>query len=313
MPNQSSEHIKLTIEPDDDGARIDVYLCEALDGISRSRLQRWIKDGLISSDKKGTIKKNHILTSGETLQVNIPTPQQTEVLAEDIAIDIVYQDRDVAVINKPVGMVVHPAPGNYSGTLVNAIMHHIDDLSDIGGVIRPGIVHRIDKDTSGLLMIAKNNQAHGDLSTQLKAHTVIRKYIALVRGGFNHDEGTIDKPIGRHSQNRLKMAINERQGRRAVTHYRVLERLGDFTLIECILETGRTHQIRVHLASIAHPLVGDPLYGIKKDRQNGNGQLLHATLLGFKHPCTGELMQFEAEMPIKMQHKLDKLRRLHAT
>ncbi len=302
------ELITFNVELEDDGVRVDRYLVEALDGISRNRVQRWIKDGLLTSSVKKVVKKNHLLSAGEMIALQMPEPEPLDVVAEPIDIEIVYQDKDVVVVNKPVGMVVHPAPGNYTGTLVNALLYHIEDLSDIGGVIRPGIVHRIDKDTSGLLMIAKNNAAHNSLAEQLKAHTVERKYIAVVRGCFKRAGGTIDKPIGRNRNNRLKMAINPRDGRNAVTHYTVLQKYGEFALLECQLETGRTHQIRVHMASIGHPLVGDPLYGIKKDRQNGEGQLLHAKTLGFIHPRSGQRMSFEAPIPFKMQSFIEKLR-----
>ncbi len=303
------EIIRFNVEADDDGVRVDRYLVEALDGISRNRVQRWIKDGLLTSSAKKVVKKNHVLSSGETITLQMPAAKPLDVVAEDIAIEIVYQDEDVVVVNKPAGMVVHPAPGNYSGTLVNALLYHIRDLSDIGGVIRPGIVHRIDKDTSGLLMVAKNNVAHRSLAQQLKEHSVERKYIAVVWGGFKRDGGTIDKPIGRNRNNRLKMAIDQRSGRNAVTHYAVLERCGEISVVECQLETGRTHQIRVHMAAIGHPLVGDPLYGVKRDRQSGEGQLLHAKTLGFVHPRSGQTLSFTAPIPSKMQMFIEKLGR----
>ncbi len=302
------EIIKFCVEAADEGVRVDHYLVEALEGVSRNRIQQWIKQGLLTSSLKGGIKKNHILAVGEVITLQIPPAKKLAVNAENIAIDIVYQDDDVIVVNKPAGMVVHPAPGNYSGTLVNALLYHIADLSDIGGVIRPGIVHRIDKDTSGLLMVAKNNLAHRSLAEQLREHSVERKYLAVVRGGFKTNCGTVNKPIGRNQNNRLKMAIDEKRGRHAVTHFAVLQKFGEISLIECQLETGRTHQIRVHLASIGHPLVGDPLYGIKRDRQTGAGQLLHAKALGFKQPRSGQQLLFEAAMPARMQAYIDKLR-----
>ncbi len=295
-------------EIEDIGVRVDRYLAEALDGVSRSRIQQWIAQGLLTSSVKHKIKKNHVLSEAEEITLQIPEAKTLDVVAENIAIDIVYQDHDLLVVNKPVGMVVHPAPGNYSGTLVNALLYHVKDLSDIGGVIRPGIVHRIDKDTSGLLMVAKNNAAHHSLAEQLKVHSVERKYFAVVRAGFKQTSGTVDKPIGRSRNNRLKMAIEPNAGRHAVTHYSVIEQFGEITLIECQLETGRTHQIRVHMASIGHPLVGDSIYGIRKDRQNGKGQLLHAATLGFIHPRTREQMSFTAEMPTRIKDYLDKLR-----
>ncbi len=300
--------VKFSAEAADDGVRVDHYLVEALEGVSRNRIQQWIKQGLLTSSIKSKLKKNHLLTAGEQITLQIPAPQTLDIAAEDIALDIVYQDGDVIVVNKPAGMVVHPAPGNYSGTLVNALLYQIADLSDIGGVIRPGIVHRIDKDTSGLLMVAKNNMAHRSLADQLREHSVERKYLAVVRGGFKVDGGTVDRPIGRNQNNRLKMAIDERRGRAAVTHYKVLERFGEISLIECQLETGRTHQIRVHMAAIGHPLVGDPLYGIKSDRQNGTGQLLHAAVLGFVQPRTGQKMTFQVAPPAALTNYIAKLR-----
>ncbi len=291
----------------DVGVRVDRYLAEALDGVSRSRIQQWIEQGLLKSNIKHKLKKNHVLSEAEEITLQIPEPKTLTVSAEDIALDIVYQDSDLLVVNKPAGMVVHPAPGNYSGTLVNALLFHVKDLSDIGGVVRPGIVHRIDKDTSGLLMVAKTNAAHYGLSEQLKEHSVLRKYLAVVRGGFKQTSGTIDKPLGRSRHNRLKMAIEPNGGRRAVTHYKLIEQFGEISLIECQLETGRTHQIRVHMAALGHPLVGDPIYGIKRDRQKGDGQLLHAALLGFRHPLTGQKMSFSAEMPAKMKQYLTKV------
>ncbi len=295
-------------EADDAGVRVDRYLVEALDGVSRNRIQQWIEQGLLSSSNKPKLKKNHVLSEAEEITLQIPEAKMLDVAAENIALDIVYQDGDLLVVNKPAGVVVHPAPGNYSGTLVNALLYHIKDLSDIGGVIRPGIVHRIDKDTSGLLMIAKNNVAHQSLAAQLKVHSVQRKYLAVVRGGFKSDSGTIDQPIGRSRHNRLKMAIEPKTGRHAVTHYRLIERFSEISLIECQLETGRTHQIRVHMAAIGHPLVGDPIYGIKRDRQKGEGQLLHAITLGFIHPRTGKQMSFTSEMPDRIKDYIAKLR-----
>ncbi len=295
-------------ELDDVGVRVDRYLAEALDGVSRSRIQQWIEQGLLTSGIGQKIKKNHVLSEGEAITLQIPEAKKLAVVAQNIALDIVYQDSDLVVVNKPAGMVVHPAPGNNSGTLVNALLYHVKDLSDIGGVIRPGIVHRIDKDTSGLLMVAKNNLAHQSLAAQLKVHSVERKYLAVVRGGFKKPRGTVDQPLGRSRHNRLKMAIEPNGGRRAVTHYRLIEQFGEISLLECQLETGRTHQIRVHMASIGHPLVGDPIYGIKRDRQKGEGQLLHAALLGFEHPRTGQQMSFTAELPARIKDYIDKLK-----
>lgn len=302
--------LTFAIDPEEVGLRIDQYLADALEGVSRSQVQKWMAQGRIYSEKsKGTpLKKNYTLEKNDVITVDMPEPEVLDILAEDIPLEIIYEDDQVLVVNKPQGMVVHPAPGNYRGTLVNAILYHIKDLSDIGGVIRPGIVHRIDKDTSGLLMIAKTNLAHQSLSEQLKDHSVDRVYVALVHGGFSKDSGTINAPIGRHPQNRLKMAILERTGREAITHYEVLERLGPYTLVECRLETGRTHQIRVHLASIGHPLIGDPLYGAKKEKNKADGQYLHAKVLGFEHPVTGDRMVFSAPIPGNFEKLLTRLR-----
>lgn len=239
----------------------------------------------------------------------MPDPVKLTIEAENIPLDIVYEDDDVLVVNKPRGMVVHPAVGNLDGTMVNAIMYHCGDrLSSINGVVRPGIVHRIDKDTSGLLMVAKNDKAHMSLSKQLYHHTITRKYLALVQDNIKQDSGTVDLPIGRDPKNRLKKAVNGSGAKNAVTHFKVLERFGEYTLIECQLETGRTHQIRVHMAYIKHPLVGDPLYGSKKQIFDVDGQLLHAETLGFIHPTTGEYMEFQVDMPKEFQNVIDHLR-----
>jgi 23S rRNA pseudouridine1911/1915/1917 synthase len=244
------------------------------------------------------------------VEVTIPDPVELNIEPENIPLDIVYEDDDVLVINKPRGMVVHPAVGNMNGTLVNAIMYHCGDrLSSINGVIRPGIVHRIDKDTSGLLMVAKSDKAHLSLSKQLYEHTITRKYTALVQDNIKQDEGTIDLPIGRDPKNRLKKTVNGIGAKDAVTHFTVRERYGEYTLVECRLETGRTHQIRVHMAYIKHPLVGDPLYGSKKQVFDVNGQLLHAGVLGFVHPETGEYMEFTSELPEEFSQVIDKLRK----
>ncbi len=302
------ERLTFEIDPDEIGIRIDQYITNALDGVSRSQVQKWIVNGLITSESGKVLKKNYILEKGDVISVDLPEPETLDILAENIPLDIIYQDEHVIVINKPQGMVVHPAPGNYTGTLVNALMYHVKDLSDIGGVIRPGIVHRIDKDTSGLLMVAKTNLAHHSLTAQLKEHSVDRVYTALVHGGFNVEEGTVNAPIGRHPQNRLKMAITYQNSRHAITHYQLIERLGAFSLVECRLETGRTHQIRVHMASIGHPLVGDPLYGTRKEKLTASGQYLHAKVLGFDHPLTGERMVFSAPLPPNFEKLLQRLR-----
>ena len=287
--------------------RLDVFAA-ALADVTRSRAGALIKDGLVTVDGAAQIKAGFKLKPGMAVVVELPEPVPTQAQPEDIPLQIVYQDQDLAVVFKPSGMVVHPAAGNETGTLVNALLRHLDNLSGIGGEIRPGIVHRIDKDTSGLLLVAKNDMAHVSLSEQIKAHTVHRAYRAIVIGGFKQDEGTVDAPIGRHPTDRKKMAIVP-DGRPAVTHWRVLEPLKGATLIECRLTTGRTHQIRVHMASIGHPVLGDPVYGPKKSPYPvTGGQLLHAYRIGFVHPRTGEEMIFEAEPEARFTEWLGKLR-----
>jgi len=303
------ERLSFEIESDEVGIRIDHYLADVLDGVSRSQIQKWMGQGLVSLEGGKTLKKNYLLERGDVIELFLPEAQSLDVLPENIPIDIVYEDKDVIVVNKPQGLVVHPAPGHYTGTLVNALMYHVKDLSDIGGVIRPGIVHRIDKDTSGLLMVAKNNVAHQSLSDQLREHSVDRVYLALVHGGFLQDSGTVDAPIARHPHNRLKMAVSRVAGREAITHYQIVERFGAYTLVECRLETGRTHQIRVHMASIGHPLVGDPIYGVKKEKHKTYGQLLHAKILGFNHPRSEERLIFTAPLPEYFERALEKLRK----
>lgn len=299
--------ITLTAAAENKGERIDKFISDSADNISRSYAAKLCADGLVLVNGKAA-DKNLKLKGTETIEVSLPEPETIELKPENIPLDIVYEDNDVIVINKPAGMVVHPAPGNENGTLVNALLYHCgDSLSAINGVIRPGIVHRIDKDTSGLLVAAKNNEAHLKLSEQLKARKAVRKYIALVNGNIKEDSGTINKPIGRSSADRKKMAVTA-NGREAVTHYNVLERFGRYTLTECVLETGRTHQIRVHMASIGHSLVGDKTYGIKKEKFNLSGQLLHARTIGFVHPSTGEMMQFSSELPDYFTDVIEKLR-----
>lgn len=288
------------------GQRIDVYLSENMEDMSRSHIQKLIfqKDILVNGKE---IKSNYKLRSGDSIKVVIPEPARLDLIAEDIDIEILYEDQDLAVVNKPQGMVVHPAVGNYTGTLVNALLGKCS-LSSINGVIRPGIVHRIDKDTSGILVIAKNDNSHKHLAEQIKNHTVKRIYVALVEGIMKNDQGTINMPIGRHPVERKKMAVVNRNGREAVTHYRVIERYGENTLIEARLETGRTHQIRVHMAYIGHPLVGDPVYGYKKQKYRLKGQALHARTLGFIHPVKCEYMEFTAPLPEYFENLLNKLK-----
>ena len=287
--------------------RLDVFAA-ALADITRSRAGALIRDGLVTVDGAEQTKAGFRLRPGMAVAVEVPEPVPTCAQAEDIPLQIVYQDQDLAVVFKPSGMVVHPAAGNETGTLVNALLKHLDNLSGIGGEIRPGIVHRIDKDTSGLLLVAKNDMAHVALSEQIRAHAVHRVYRAIVIGGFKADSGTVDAPIGRHPTDRKRMAIVP-DGRAAVTHWSVLEPLRGATLIECRLTTGRTHQIRVHMASIGHPVLGDPVYGPKKSPYPvAGGQLLHACRIGFVHPRTGEEMLFEAPPEERFTMWLEKLR-----
>ena len=283
----------LAVDEQRAGERLDVLVAEAAD-VTRSRAGALIKDGQAQVNGAVQTKAGFKLRAGDSICVNLPAAEPSKVEAQDIHLDILYQDSDLAVVYKPSGMVVHPAAGNPDGTMVNALLKHLDELSGIGGEIRPGIVHRIDKDTSGLLLVAKNDFAHLSLSEQIKEHSVQRAYMAIAIGGFREDSGTVTGPIGRHPVDRKKMAIVP-DGRDATTHWRVLEPLKGATLLECRLTTGRTHQIRVHMASIGHPLLGDPLYGPKKmPHPVSGGQLLHAFRIGFVHPRTGEDMLFEA-------------------
>jgi len=297
------ETLELTIQ--DQKGRIDKVLADNFADYSRSQIQNWLSEGFVFVND-APVKANYKVKKNDEIVVTIPEPVELELIAQDLPLDIVYEDEDVAVINKAQGMVVHPSAGHPSGTLVNAIMYHIKDLSSINDVIRPGIVHRIDKDTSGLLMIAKNDFAHESLAQQLRDHSSTRKYIALVHGVIPHDLGKIEAPIGRSKSDRKKQAVIE-GGKDAITHFQVLERFDDFTLLELELETGRTHQIRVHMAYIGYPLAGDPLYGPKKTLE-GNGQFLHAKVLGFKHPRTNEEMMFEVPIPKLFEDTLEKLR-----
>ena len=286
-----------TIEKEDINKRIDLFLNNELEELSRSALQKLIDKGNITVNDN-TVNKNYKLRHGDIIKVDIPEPEEFSVEPENIPIDILYEDNDLIVINKPQNMVVHPAPGHYTGTLVNALMYHCgDNLSGINGVMRPGIVHRIDKDTSGVLVIAKSDLAHRGLSEQLAEHSMKRIYNAIVYNNIKDDEGTVSTLIGRSANDRKKMAVLQSGGRNAVTHYKVIERMGKFNLVELQLETGRTHQIRVHMSYIGHPLLGDPVYGPKKQIFNLEGQVLHAKVLGFIHPRTGEYMEFTTELP----------------
>ncbi|MGC4375568.1 RluA family pseudouridine synthase [Fictibacillus sp. Mic-4] len=300
------DEIEIRIEKDQTGERIDKLISSLNEEWSRSQVQAWIKEGVVTVNQK-EVKTNYKCSEGDVISITIPEAKPLDVIPEEMDLDIVYEDLDVLVVNKPRGMVVHPAPGNYTGTLVNGLMAHCKDLSGINGVLRPGIVHRIDKDTTGLLMVAKNDMAHESLVNQLKAKTTTRKYKAIVHGVIPHDYGTIDAPIGRDKSDRQKMTVTEENSKEAVTHFNVLERFSDYTFIECKLETGRTHQIRVHLKYIGFPLAGDPKYGPKKTLPI-DGQALHAGLLGFDHPRTGEYMEFEVPIPDDMQRLIDQLR-----
>ena len=303
------EQFTYQIGLEEDDERLDKWMSNALTDLSRSYIQKCIKDNEVYVNGQPQ-KASYRLKVDDEIVFRIPEAVEPAIEAEDIPLSILYEDKDLLIIDKPKGMVVHPAPGHYSGTLVNAVMYHCRDrLSSINGVIRPGIVHRIDKDTSGLLMIAKNNRAHESLSRQLAEHAITRKYTALVYNNFSEDEGTVDAPLGRDPKNRLRRAVVRENSKRAVTHWRVLERFGKYTLIEAQLETGRTHQIRVHMAYINHPLVGDMLYGPKKQPLFQEGQLLHAGVLGFVHPSTGEYMEFCRPLPDEFQQVLEKLRR----
>ncbi len=289
--------------------RIDKYIHEQLPELSRSYIQQLIKQENIRVNG-ASCKTNYQLKPGDRIEIQYEEPKELEALPENIPLDIVYEDNSIIIVNKPKNMVVHPAPGHESGTLVNALLYHCrDSLSTINGVIRPGIVHRIDQDTTGLLVVCKNDQAHKCLAEQLKVHSITRKYHAICYGCFKEPEGTVDAPIGRHPVDRKKMAVNRKNGREAVTHYRVLQTLqNQYSYIECTLETGRTHQIRIHMASIGHPILGDAVYGPAKSKIKGlQGQTLHAKTLGFIHPDTGKYVEFDSELPEYFQELLDKL------
>ncbi len=292
------------------GTRIDSWLAEQVEGLTRSAAQNLLAEQAVSMNGK-PVKKNYKLVGGESLTVTMPELREVNITAEDIPLDIVYEDADIVVVNKPRGMVVHPAAGNWTGTLVNALMFHCgDSLSGINGEHRPGIVHRIDKDTSGLLVVAKNDSAHQSLAAQIAAHTAYRGYEAIVVGSPREEQGTVDKPIARHKTDRKRMAIVE-GGREAITHYTVIKRYRGYTHMAFQLETGRTHQIRVHMAAIGHPIIGDPVYGLKKDRfSNIGGQCLHAAKLTLTHPRTGERMTFSAPLPEYFTEILGKLERM---
>lgn len=298
---------KFLINEEWEGLRIDKYLSSNLDFLSRSYIQKMIQEQNVSVNGK-IVKANYNLKEDDEIEFQLPPNVEPDIVAEDIPLDVLYEDDDVIVVNKPKGMVVHPAAGHYSGTLVNALMHHCkDSLSGINGVMRPGIVHRIDKDTTGSLIICKNDASHEIIAAQLKEHSIVRKYRAICMGIIKEDDLTINAPIGRHPIERKKMAINEKNGKSAITHVKVLKRLKNATYIECRLETGRTHQIRVHLSSIGHPLLGDELYGDTKNKYKLQGQTLHAHILGFIHPKTKEYIETTAEIPSYFEKLLKNL------
>ena len=302
------ERLDFIVAESEGGIRLDKFLSENIPDLSRSAITKLIEDGMVTVGEKA-VKKNYKTAVGDAVSVLIDDPQPVDITPENIPLDIVYEDSDLLVVNKPKGMVVHPAPGNYSGTLVNALMAHCGDhLSGINGELRPGIVHRIDKNTSGLLAVAKSDIAHAGLSEQIKAHSFTREYLAICYGNLKEDERTVDAPIGRHKLDRKKMCVTQLNSKPAVTHITVLERYGSFTYIRCRLETGRTHQIRVHLASIGHPIAGDDVYGPSKVITELGGQCLHAYKLGFIHPVTGEYLEFTAEPPESFVRFREKLR-----
>lgn len=295
-----------------EGERIDRYLSEEMEDRSRSYIQKLIKEQYVIVNQK-PVKANYRLSLGDMVEITLPEAKEPDIIPENIPLDILYEDQDIIIVNKPKQMVVHPAPGHYSGTLVNALMYHCgQELSGINGTMRPGIVHRIDMDTTGSLIVCKNDMAHQSLSEQLKIHSIKRVYVAIVHGNIKEDNGTVNSPIGRHPTERKKMSIHTKNGRNAITHYKVLERFGEYTYIQCELETGRTHQIRVHMASIGHPLVGDQVYGPRKcPFPKLQGQTLHAKTLGIIHPRTGEYLEINAPLPDYFIELLDRLRNIY--
>ena len=302
--------LTLTATSEDRGARIDAWLAAHVEGLTRSAAAKLLESGGVAVNG-ASAAKNYRLTGGETVEVTRPEADEIAVEPQDIPLDVVYEDQDVIVVNKPVGLVVHPAPGHPDGTLVNALLHHCgDSLSGIGGEKRPGIVHRIDRDTSGLIIAAKNDAAHLALSAQLSDHTLARTYECLVMGNLRQDSGTVDAPIGRHPSDRKKMAVEPRNGRRAVTHWEVIARYNGVTHVRCRLETGRTHQIRVHMAYIGHPILGDTVYGRKKPELGQSSQCLHAGALCFRHPRDGHPVMVFAELPQYFRDVLDKLEKM---
>lgn len=297
-----------TVTDEWSGERVDKYLAENLNDLTRSYLQKLLKEKLILINQK-PVKANYKIAAKDFIQVTIPDAKEPDILPQDIPLSMLYEDDDLLVVDKPKGMVVHPSAGHYNDTLVNALLYHCkDNLSGINGVLRPGIVHRIDRDTTGALIVCKNDMAHLSITEQLKEHTITRKYRAIVYHNIVEEEGTVEAPIGRHPIDRKKMAINYKNGKDAITHFKVLERFGNYTYIECILETGRTHQIRVHMASLQHPLLGDVTYGPSKNSFKLQGQTLHAGIIGFIHPRTKKYLEFEAPLPAYFSSLLERLR-----
>lgn len=310
MNDYNPNIITIVIDNETEGARLDKALSFSLPETSRTYLQKLIEMGKVSVNGIICFSKKYPVKQEDRLEVNLPEPEALNVDPENLNLNIVYEDQDLLVVDKPKGMVVHPAPGNLTGTLVNGILYHCKgQLSTINGIIRPGIVHRIDKDTTGLLLVAKNDNAHRSLAKQLADHTITRGYLAIVYNNFPEEAGRIDAPIGRDPSNRLRQKVTDRNAKEAITNYKVLERLGQFTLIEARLATGRTHQIRVHMAYKGHPLLGDYVYGPKKNNLSVEGQMLHAYLLGFVHPRTGEYMEFQSPLPSEFERVLNKLRK----
>lgn len=305
--NKQANKEKRTILVTEGGQRIDAWLAAMYPDLSRSRLQAMIKDGGVTVEGQ-VVKPSYVTVNGDEVTLWVEEPKQLQVQAQELPLTIAYEDADLIVVDKPQGMVVHPAVGHYEHTLVNALLHHCKDLSGINGIIRPGIVHRIDKDTSGLLVVAKNDQAHNRLAETWKKHDIKRIYYAVVHGIVSEPGGVIDAAIGRHPRQRTKMAVEPKTGRSAVTNYKVLERFANFTLLQLQLETGRTHQIRVHMAYLGHPVAGDPVYGPKKSKLPLNGQALHAKILGFPHPITGQYVEFESPLPAYFEQFLGFLR-----
>lgn len=303
--SSGNNEITLIVEKECSGIRIDKYISEHTDDISRTSIQELLKKESISVNSK-YCKANYKVCEGDKIIVNIPKPVELDILPADIPLDIIYEDYDLIIVNKPKGMVVHPGAGHYSDTLVNALLYYYNDqLSSINGLLRPGIVHRIDMDTTGALIVCKNNNAHEHIANQLKEHSITRKYYAIVQGTFSVEQGVIDEPIGRHSVNRKKMAINYKNGKDAITYYKVLKTFSKYSYVECQLETGRTHQIRVHMASINHPVLGDSVYNTNPSPYKLQGQTLHAGVIGFMHPTTNEYMEFTVDLPEYFQKLLN--------